>query len=149
MASSTKIVQSSPAPISQPQPVVPPPPEDPLFVQTILHLEQMDEMQMSRSSGQILYDLAIQDPTINLASPEILGMILKTTLRDDSGKVFPAHYPLIRQHISHSLVAKDPRLTAMAILRIITVQLYAAGKLTNANQAHRAGHSESAVPTAS
>lgn len=149
MVSSTKKSQNSPAPTSQPQPVVPPPPEDPLFVQTILHLEQMDEMQMSRSSGQILYDLAIQDPTINLASPEMLGMILKTTVKDDSGKIFPAYYPLIRQYISHSLVARDPRLTAMAILRIITVQLYAAGKLTNANQTHRAGSGESAVPAAS
>jgi hypothetical protein len=146
MASSTKKSPSSPAPTSQPQPVVPPPQEDPLFIHTILHLEAMDEMQMSRAAGQILYDLAIQDPTINLASPEILGMILKTTIKTDEGKVNPAHYPLIRQYLSHSLVAKEPRLVAMAFTRIIAVQLYAAGTLTNANQTHRAGASKSAVP---
>lgn len=146
MVSSTKKDPSSPAPTSQQPRVVPPLPEDPLFVQTILHLEQMDDMQMSRSAGQILYDLAIQDPTINLASPEILGLILKTTIKTDDGKINPAHYPLIRQYLTHSLVAKDPRLVAMAFTRIITVQLYAAGKLTNANQTHRAGTSEPAVP---
>jgi hypothetical protein len=137
MASSTKTVQSSQAPTS-PQPQIPPTPEDPILVQAILQLEAMDDLQMARAAGQVLYDLAIQDPVISIASPEILGMILKTTLRDDNGKVFPQYYPLLKQYLSHSIVARDPRLVAVAITRIITVQLYAAGKLKNADQANTA-----------
>ncbi len=137
MASSTKTVQSSQAPTS-PQPQIPPTPEDPILVQAILQLEAMDDLQMARAAGQVLYDLAIQDPVISIASPETLGMILKTTLRDDNGKVFPQYYPLLKRYLSHSIVARDPRLVAVAITRIITVQLYAAGKLKNADQANTA-----------
>lgn len=137
MASSTKTVRSSQAPTS-PQPQIPPTPEDPILVQAIQQIEAMDDMQMARAAGQVLYDLAIQDPVISVASPEILGMILKTTLRDDNGKLFPEYLPLLKQYLSHSMVARDPRLVAVAITRIITVQLYAAGKLKNANQANPA-----------
>lgn len=138
MASSTKTNRNSPAPTSQP--VIPPTPEDPLVQATVEQIEQMDDMQMARAAGQILYDLAIQDPTITVASPAILGMILKTTLRNDAGKLFSEFLPLIRQYMQHSLVAKDPRLAAVAICRIVTVQLYAAGKLQNhADQTDRIG----------
>jgi hypothetical protein len=88
MASSTKTVRSSQAPTS-PQPQIPLTQEDPILVQAIQQLEAMDDMQMARAPGQVLYDLAIQDPVISIASPEILGLILKTTLRDDNGKLFP------------------------------------------------------------
>lgn len=137
MASSIKTVQSSQAPTS-PQPQIPPTPEDPILVQAIQQLEAMDDMQMSRAAGQVLYDLAIQDPVISIASPEMLGLILKTTLRDDNGKLFPEYLPLLRRYLSHSMVSRDPRLVAVAITRIVTIQLYAAGKLTNANQANTA-----------
>lgn len=137
MASSTKIVQNSPAPTSQPQPT-PRLPEDPLVVQAAIQIQAMDEGQMARSAGQILYDIAIQDPTITIASPEILGMILKKTILSDSGELLPEWLPLLRRYTKQSLVAKDPRLVAMAFTRIVTLQLYAAGKLDNANQANNA-----------
>ena len=137
MASSTKTVQNSPAPTSQPQPT-PRLPEDPLVVQAAIQIQAMDEGQMARSAGQILYDIAIQDPTITIASPEILGMILKKTILSDSGELLPEWLPLLRRYIKQSLVAKDPRLVAMAFTRIVTLQLYAAGKLDNANQANNA-----------
>lgn len=135
MASSTKITPSSPAPISQPQPT-PPAPEDPLVVQAILHIEEMDEGQLARSAGQILYDIAIQDPTITIGTTEVLGMILKKTIVSNEGKLLPEWLPLLRRYIRQSLVARDPRLVAMAFSRIVTIQLYAAGKLENANQAN-------------
>lgn len=136
MASSTKTVQSSPAPISQPQPT-PPAPSGPLVVQAIQHIEEMDQGQLARSAGQILYDLAIQDPTINVASPEILGMLLQETILTPTTKKFDmAWLPLLERYIKHSMVAKDPRLVAMAFTRIVTIQLYAAGKLDNAHQAN-------------
>jgi len=139
MASSTKSARTSQAPTS-PQPQIPPTPEDPLVVAAVEQVEAMDDMQMARAAGQILYDLAIQDPTITVATPAMLGMILKTTLRNDNGKLFPEYLPLIRQYLQHSLVAKDPRLVAVAICRIVTVQLYAAGKLqNNADPTDRAG----------
>ena len=137
MASSTKTVQNSPAPISQPQPT-PPLPEDPLVVQAGIQIQSMDEGQLARNAGQILYDIAIQDPTITIASPEILGMILKKTILSDSGELLPEWLPLLRRYTKQSLVAKDPRLVAMAFTRIVTLQLYAAGKLDNANQANNA-----------
>lgn len=137
MASSTKTVQNSPAPTSQPQPT-PRLPEDPLVVQAAIQIQAMDEGQMARSAGQILYDIAIQDPTITIASPEILGMILKKTILSDSGELLPEWLPLLRRYTKQSLVAKDPRLVAMAFTRIVTLQLYAAGKLDNANQANNA-----------
>lgn len=137
MASSIKTVQSSQAPTS-PQRPTPPTPEDPTVVAAIQQLEAMDDMQMARAAGQVLYDLAIQDPVISVASPEMLGLILKTTLRDDHGKLYPQYYPLLEQYMKHSLVSRDPRLVAVAITRIVTIQLYAAGKLSNANQANTA-----------
>ena len=137
MASSTKTVQNSPAPTSQPQPT-PRLPEDPLVVQAAIQIQAMDEGQMARSAGQILYDIAIQDPTITIASPEILGMILKKTILSDSGELLPEWLPLLRRYTKQSLVAKDPRLVAMAFTRIVTLQLYVAGKLDNANQANNA-----------
>jgi hypothetical protein len=109
-----------------------------VVVAAIQQLEAMDDMQMARAAGQVLYDLAIQDPVISVTTPEILGLILKTTLRDDNGKLFPEYYPLLTQYTSHSLVSKDPRLVAVAITRIVTIQLYAAGKLNNADQANTA-----------
>jgi len=139
MQSSTKTTRSSLAPTSQPQPTPPPTPEDPLVVAAVTHIEAMDEGQLARSAGQILYDIAIQDPTITLASPEILGMILKKTILSDSGKFLPEWLPLLRRYTKQSLVAKDPRLVAMAFARIVTIQLYAAGKLDNANQADNTG----------
>ena len=137
MASSAKTVQSSPAPISQPRPT-PPLPEDPLVEQAIQYIQEMDEGQMARSAGQILYDIAIQDPTITIGTTEVLGMILKKTILNDSGKLLPDWLPLIRRYVGQSLVSKDPRLVAMAFTRIVTIQLYAAGKLENAHQAHNA-----------
>ncbi len=98
----------------------------------------MDEGQFARNAGQILYDIAIQDPTITIASPEILGMILKKTILSDSGELLPEWLPLLRRYVKHSLVAKDPRLVAMAFSRIVTLQLYTAGTLDNANQANNA-----------
>lgn len=135
MASSTKNVQSSPAPISQPQPI-PPQPEDPLVVQAAIQLQSMDEAQMARAGGQILYDIAITDPTITVASPETLGMTLKKTILSSSGELLPEWLPLLRLYTQHSLVAKDSRLVAMAICRMVTLQLYILGKLGNANQAN-------------
>lgn len=108
------------------------------MVQAILHIEQMDEGQLARAAGQILYDLAIQDPTITVASPEILGRTLKTTLMNDEGKLFKSWYPLLRLYLKHSLVAKDPRLVAIAMSRMVTVQLYIAGKLTDADPTNSA-----------
>ena len=137
MASSTKTVRNSPAPTSQPQPT-PSLPEDPLVVQAAIQIQAMDEGQLARNAGQILYDIAIQDPTITIASPEILGMILKKTILSDSGELLPEWLPLLRRYTKQSLVAKDPRLVAMAFTRIVTLQLYAAGKLDNANQANNA-----------
>ena len=137
MASSTKPVQSSPAPISQPRPT-PPTPEDPLVTQAVLHIQEMDEGQMARSAGQILYDSAIQDPTITIGTTEVLGMILKKTIVGDDGKFLPEWMPLLRRYLKHSMVARDPRLVALAFTRIVTIQLYAAGKLDNANQANPA-----------
>lgn len=137
MASSTKTVRNSPAPTSQPQPT-PPTPEDPLVVQAIMHIEEMDEGQLARSAGQILYDIAIQDPTITIGTTEVLGMILKKTIVNDEGKLLPEWLPLLRRYIRQSLVARDPRLVAMAFSRIVTIQLYAAGKLENADQANNA-----------
>ena len=137
MASSTKTVRNSPAPTSQPQPT-PPTPEDPLVVQAIMHIEEMDEGQLARSAGQILYDIAIQDPTITIGTMEVLGMILKKTIVNDDGKLLPEWLPLLRRYIRQSLVARDPRLVAMAFSRIVTIQLYAAGKLENADQANNA-----------
>ena len=137
MASSAKITQSSPAPTSRPRPT-PPLPEDPLVEQAIQYIEAMDEGQMARSAGQILYDIAIQDPTITIGTTEVLGMILKKTILSDSGKLLPEWLPLIRRYVTQSLVSKDPRLVAMAFTRIVTIQLYAAGKLENAHQAHNA-----------
>jgi len=137
MASSTKTVRNSPAPTSQPQPT-PSLPEDPLVVQAAIQIQAMDEGQFARNAGQILYDIAIQDPTITIASPEILGMTLKKTILSDSGELLPEWLPLLRRYVKHSLVAKDPRLVAMAFSRIVTLQLYTAGKLDNANQANNA-----------
>jgi hypothetical protein len=136
MQSSAKTVRSSPAPISQPQPTPPPTPEDPLVVAAAVQIQAMDEMQMARAGGQILYDIAITDPTISVASPEILGMILKKTILNDSGELFPEWLPLLRLYVTHSLVAKDPRLVGMALCRMVTMQLYMTGKLVNANQAN-------------
>lgn len=138
MASSTKTVQNSPAPISQPRPTPPAQPSNPLVVQAIQHIEEMDEGQLARSAGQILYDLAIQDPTINVVSPEILGMTLQMTILTPEKKFDLAWLPLLERYIKHSMVAKDPRLVAMAFTRIVTIQLYAAGKLDNADQANNA-----------
>ena len=141
MQSSAKTVRSSPAPTSQPQPTPQPqpqPPEDPLVVQAILHIQEMDEGQLARSAGQILYDIAIQDPAITIGTMEVLGMILKKTILSDSGKFLPEWLPLLRRYIRQSMVARDPRLVAMAFTRIVTIQLYAAGKLENAHQAHNA-----------
>lgn len=137
MASSTKSTPSLQVPITPP-PLTAPTPVDPLLIAAIHQLESMDPMQMARAAGQALYDLAIQDPVISVASPEILGQTLRITLLDDKGSVFPHHYPLLKLYLSHSLVARDPRLVAVAITRITTVQLYATGKLTNAHQANPA-----------
>ena len=137
MASSTKIVPNLQAPISQPT-MIPQPPEDPLLTATLATLAVMDPMQMARAAGQMLYDLAIENPMAVIGSPEILGTTLRTTLIDDNGKVFKQHYPMISRYISHSLIGRDPRLCCTAICRIITVQLYASGKLTDGHQANTA-----------
>ena len=137
MASSTKIVPNLQAPISQPT-MIPQPPEDPLLTATLAHLIAMDPMSMARVAGQTLYDLAIQNPIEVIGSPEILGMTLKTTLINDNGQVFKEHYPMITRYILHSLVGRDPRLCCTAICRIITVQLYASGKLTDGLKANPA-----------
>ena len=137
MASSTKIVPNLQAPTSQPT-MIPQPPEDPLLTATLAHLIAMPAMQMARVAGQMLYDLAIQNPMEVIGSPEILGMTLKTTLINDNGQVFKEHYPMITRYILHSLVGRDPRLCCTAICRIITVQLYASGKLSDGHQANTA-----------
>ena len=137
MASSTKIVQNLQAPTSQPT-MIPQPPEDPLLTATLAHLIAMDPMSMARVAGQTLYDLAIQNPIEVIGSPEILGMTLRTTLIDDNGQVFKEHYPMITRYILHSLVGRDPRLCCTAICRIITVQLYASGKLSDGPKANTA-----------
>lgn len=137
MASSTKIVQNLQAPISQPT-MIPQPPEDPLLIATLAQLISMDPMQMARAAGQMLYDLAIENPMAVIGSPEILGMTLKMSLIDDNGQVYKHHYPMISRYIKHSLVGRDPRLCGMAICRIVTVQLYASGKLTDGHQANTA-----------
>ena len=137
MASLTKIVPNSQAPTSQPT-MIPLPPEDPLLTATLSTLIAMPAMQMARVAGQMLYDLAIQNPMEVIGSPEILGMTLRTTLIDDNGQVFKQHYPMIARYISHSLVGRDPRLCCTAICRIITVQLYASGKLSDGHKANTA-----------
>lgn len=109
-----------------------------MVTQAVLHIQEMDEGQMARSAGQILYDIAIQDPTITIGTTDVLGMILKKTILSDDGKFLPEWMPLLRRYLKHSMVARDPRLVAMAFTRIVTIQLYAAGKLDNANQANPA-----------
>ena len=140
MASSTKTVQNSQAPTSppQPKPQVVQTPEDPMVVQAVQQIEEMDLMQMARAAGQVLYDLAIQDPVITVASPEILGMTLKKTILNDDGKFNNEYMPLLCLYLKHSLVARDPRLVAVAMCRIVTIQLYAAGKLSDASKANTA-----------
>ena len=137
MASSTKIVPNLQAPTSQPT-MIPQPPEDPLLIATLVQLVSMDPMQMARAAGQMLYDLAIENPMAVIGSPEILGTTLRMTLIDDNNQVFKQHYPMISRYIKHSLVGRDPRLCAMAICRLVTVQLYASGKLSDGSQANTA-----------
>ena len=137
MASSAKITQSSPAPTSRPRPT-PPLPEDPLVEQAIQYIEAMDEGQMARSAGQILYDIAIQDPIITIGTMEDLGTILKQAILNNNSKLHSEWLPLLRQYTNHSLVAKDPRLVSLAFTRLVTMHLYISGKLGNANQAHNA-----------
>ena len=86
MASSTKIVQNLQAPTSQ-QTMIPRPPEDPLLTATQAQLISMDAMQMARAAGQMLYDLAIENPMAVIGSPEILGTTLRMTIIDDKGQV--------------------------------------------------------------
>lgn len=140
MASSTKIVPNSQAPTSQ-QTMIPRPPEDPLLTATQSQLISMDAMQMARAAGQMLYDLAIENPMAVIGSPEILGTTLRMTIIDDNGQVYPQFHPIIARYITHSLVGRDPRLCAMAICRIVTVLLYASGKLTD-------GHQENTITSA-
>lgn len=137
MASSTKIVPNLQAPISQPT-MIPQPPEDPLLIATLSQLISMEPMQMARAAGQMLYDLAIENPMAVIGSPEILGTTLRMTIINDNGQVYPQYYPMILRYMSHSLVGRDPRLCAMAVCRIVTVQLYASGKLSDGHQANTA-----------
>ena len=69
-----------------------------------------------------------------IGSPEILGTTLRMAIIDDNGQVHPQIYPIIARYITHSLVGRDPRLCAMAVCRIVTVLLYASGKLTDGHQ---------------
>lgn len=133
MASSTKIVPNLQAPTSQPT-MIPQPPEDPLLTATLACLAAMDPMFMARSGGQILYDIVLSNPTEVIGGPENLGRMLKFLLINPDGTVNKDFYPLISRYIKDSLVGRDPVSCCQGICKIITLQLYASGKMIDGHQ---------------
>lgn len=73
-----------------------------------------------------------------IGGTEMLGRTLRMALIDDNGQVYKHHHPTISRYIKHSLVGRDPRLCGLAICRIVTVLLYASGKLSDGHQANTA-----------
>lgn len=65
-------------------------------------------------------------------------MTLKMALIDENGQVFKQHHPMIARYIKHCAAGRDPTASVIGICRIVTMQLYASGKLTDGPQANTA-----------
>ena len=61
-------------------------------------------------------------------------MTLKMALIDENGQVFKQHHPMIARYIKHCTAGRDPTVSVIGICRIVTMQLYASGKITDGHQ---------------
>jgi len=69
-----------------------------------------------------------------IGGTENLGRMLKFLLIDSDGTINKHFHPMISRYIQDSLVGRDPVNCCKGICRILTVQLYASGKMTDGHQ---------------